>query len=115
MECLVKRQKAFQTALIVLPAMIAAAAIIAAISFGYADTVDDVVDAVMKIVQIIAVAVGAIFVLVGIVKFAMAHANEDGPAQQKAILMLAAGIVLVLVGTIIIGTLDVAGWIKSVV
>ncbi len=53
---------------------------------------DDLID---KVITIVCGVTGALFILTGIVKYAISHANEDGPAQQKAIMMLATGIVLV--------------------
>ena len=53
---------------------------------------DNLID---KVITIVCAVTGALFILTGIVKYAISHANEDGPAQQKAIMMLATGIVLV--------------------
>ena len=58
-------------------------------------------NAVVIIICNIVRVVGAIFVIVGVVKFVISHANEQGPEQQKAILMIATGIVLIVVPTII--------------
>ena len=109
-----KREDIRQTIMAVIPAAFIMGLLILFMNFSAADTTDEVIEAVIKIVEVIAVVVGAMFILVGIVKFAMAHANEDGPAQQKSILMLAAGLVLVLVGLIIIPNLNVSGWIQGV-
>lgn len=76
-------------------------------------TAKNVIDAVVSIVRLIVNVLGAIFALVGIVKFAIAHANEDGPAQQKAAMMIATGIVLLLMGTVIIKTLNISSWIDT--
>ena len=52
---------------------------------------------IMQAIQIIASVVGAIFILVGVVRFVSSHANEDGPGQQKAIMMLATGLGLIII------------------
>jgi len=59
----------------------------------------DVMALIINVMKKICVIVGAIFALIGIVKIAIAHANEDGPAQQKAAMMLATGVILVILGT----------------
>ena len=56
---------------------------------------------VIKAVRVIGSVAGALFVLVGIIRFVIAHANEDGPNQQKAALMIATGIALIIVVSII--------------
>lgn len=58
----------------------------------------EMAEMVKKIVKIICYIAGALFALTGIIKFAIAHANEEGPAQQKAIMMIATGVVLVALG-----------------
>ena len=58
----------------------------------------DLASLIRTIVKVICLIVGALFSIVGIVKFAISHANEDGPAQQKAIMMIATGILLVVLG-----------------
>lgn len=61
---------------------------------------ENLIETILKIICFIA---GAMFALVGIIKFAISHANEDGPAQQKAIMMMATGVVLVALGLAIPG------------
>ena len=80
---------------------------------AFAATGKEAITVAIRIIKIVATAAGALFTLVGVLKFAIAHANEDGPAQQKAVLMLAAGIVLVLFGSIVIDTLNVETWIED--
>ena len=72
-----------------------------------------VVKLVMRILEIICCIVGALFTIIGIVKYAISHANEDGPAQQKAIMMMATGVILVLLGAAVLTNLEdtVAGWV----
>ena len=54
---------------------------------------------IVDVIKKICVIVGALFVLLGVVRIVIAHANEDGPAQQKAATMLATGLILVILGT----------------
>ena len=61
------------------------------------DMLKQLVGAVCTIVMII----GALFCLVGIVKYAIAHAENQGPEQQKATMMLATGIVLMILPMIL--------------
>ena len=59
----------------------------------------DIADLLETIVKAICYICGALYEIIGIVKFAISHANEDGPAQQKGIMMIATGILLVVIGT----------------
>ena len=79
--------------------------------FVFADASGDAIDAVIKIIKLVAKVAGALFVLVGILKFAISYANEDGPQQIKAVMMLAAGVVLVILGTLVLDTMDIKSWI----
>ena len=58
---------------------------------------------VFTVVKIVCLAVGALFAIMGIVKYTIAHAQEDSPSQQKAAMQLAAGIALIVVGFLISG------------
>lgn len=84
----------------------------AAAPFAFASA-GAVIEGVVKIVSMICNVVGIIFVLIGVVKIAIAHANEDGPAQQKAALMIATGIILIVLGATKILGIDFAGWLTS--
>ena len=70
-----------------------------------------VIEGVISIVKLIANIVGVIFFLVGLLRFAIAQANEDGPGTQKAVMMLATGIVLLLLGLLVIDRINFASWI----
>lgn len=61
-----------------------------------------VINLIVKVLKFIAITVGVIFVLVGIFKFSIAHANEQGPEQQKAIMMMATGLILILLFTLVV-------------
>jgi uncharacterized membrane protein len=84
----------------------------AAAPFAFAaGSASAVIEGVVKIISMICNVVGIIFVLIGVVKVAIAHANEDGPAQQKAALMIATGIILIVLGATKILGIDFAGWL----
>ena len=68
--------------------------------------------AVLNILYLIALIVGTIFIAVGIIRFAMSHAQEDGPGQQKAIMMMATGAVLIIV-RVILSALNLPGWLDG--
>lgn len=88
-----------------------AACMYAAFPFVFADGAA-VVNGVVQIVAKICAVVGVLFVLVGVVKLAISYANEDGPAQQKAAMMIATGVVLVILGATNILNIDFAGWLS---
>lgn len=71
----------------------------------------EIASLIKTIVKAICYIVGALFAIVGIVKFAISHANEDGPAQQKAIMMIATGLLLVVLGTTLVRLIK-ADWFK---
>lgn len=62
---------------------------------GSAGAASSAAESIVKVVTAVATAVGAVFLLMGVLRFAIAHANEDGPSQQKAALLIASGIVLI--------------------
>ena len=72
----------------------------------------DAIKAVLSILYLVANIVGIIFIAVGIVRFAMSHAQEDGPGQQKAIMMMATGVVLLVV-RFVLSSLHVETWIST--
>ncbi len=99
-------------------AMIALAGVILTCLFFYVYTPayaaiseQDMADIVKTIVKVICYIVGALFIIVGAVKFAISHANEDGPAQQKAIMMMATGVLLVVLATLLVNMIK-ADWFK---
>lgn len=78
---------------------------------GQQNNASNVIKAVITVMKYICNIVGIIFALIGIVKFAISHANEDGPAQQKAAMMIATGIVLVVLGAVVLDQLKVETWL----
>jgi len=81
--------------------------------FADGDPKAEMFDAIRLILKVITSIVGGIFLLVGIIKFAIAQPNDDGPAQQKAIMMMATGILLVLIGVLVIDKIHPENWIAS--
>ena len=79
--------------------------------FAFADNGAAMINGIVQIASKIALVVGVIFGLIGILKFAVSHANEDGPAQQKAAMMMVTAVVLgILGGTKFLG-IDFASWL----
>lgn len=76
-----------------------------------------VIDLLVTGIMVICGVVGVIITLIGIIKLIMAHANDDGPAQQKAATMIGTGIVLILFGTVVIGGFKtkIASWLTDIV
>lgn len=83
-------------------------------AFATGDTVmgQEMIKAIVVVVCNIVMILGIIFVIIGLVKLVTAHANEDGPAQQKAATLLATGVVLVILPMILQG-LDFPGKLGS--
>ena len=72
---------------------------------------EDMAKIIRTILRAICMIVGSLFAVIGVIKFAISHANEDGPAQQKAIMMMATGILLVAIG-LIVPQLIQASWFE---
>ena len=64
---------------------------------------------VFQIARGIAIVLGAFFMVFGIIKVAIAHSNENGPEQNKAIMQLAVGLILILFGSIVLNPNGGAG------
>ena len=60
------------------------------------------VQIVFTIIRIICAVLGGFFLIFGVVKIAIAYANENPQEQTKAMMMLASGIVLVVLVTVVI-------------
>lgn len=108
---LTKQEKA-EYALITLAGVIIAAVGMYCFTPAFAKmTESDICTLVETIVKVICYLVGALFAIIGVVKLAISHANEDGPAQQKAIMMLATGGLLIVLGALLV-TLIKPEWFK---
>ena len=79
-----------------------------AFAAGNTEMGQDMIKAIVTVVCDIVMILGIIFVIIGLVKLVTAHANEDGPAQQKAATLLATGVVLVILPMVLKG-LDFPG------
>ena len=73
----------------------------AIITIANAAGTDTMIDAIIQVVCTIVQVVGGIFGIVGIVKFAISHANEQAPEQQKAAMMIATAVVLIILPAIL--------------
>ncbi len=80
---------------------------------GNAAGVTSMVNAIKQIVTILCSVVGAIFLILGLVKLGIAQSEQDGPAQQKAIMMIATAVLLEVLAFLIIPNLNVESWIKT--
>ena len=56
---------------------------------------------IFRILRGLCIILGAFFMVFGIVKVAIAHQNENGPDQNKALMQTGIGLVLVMLGTIV--------------
>ena len=61
---------------------------------------------VVKVLETLCIILGAFFLLFGIVKTCIAHASEQNNEQTSALKMAGAGLVLVILGTTVLGTLQ---------
>ena len=62
---------------------------------------DVMIGSVVRIITTLCTVIGIILGIVGLVKFIIAHANEQGPEQQKAVMWIAVAIILVIVPNVI--------------
>ena len=67
-----------------------------------AGTVEEIFGIVGTVLRTISCVAGGILILGGIFKYATAHATDNGPDQQKGIIMIATGIVLILLFTVVV-------------
>ena len=69
-------------------------------AYKASDSSKKVINGIVNVALLVAIVVGILLIIVGVIKFVVAHANEDGPGQQKAAMLLATGIALLLLGGI---------------
>lgn len=89
-----------RTAAVIAISVLGAAGLYLFGTFAMADA-GQMIDAVVTIVSRIAQVVGVIFGIVGLLRFVIAHSNENAGDQQKAAMMIATGIILVVVPAIL--------------
>ena len=75
--------------------------------------VNAMINTVKTIVTILASVMGAIFLIMGLVKLGIAQTEGDGPEQNKAIKMLATAVILEVIAFVVIPSLDLASLIKT--
>lgn len=72
------------------------------------------VSAVFTVIKIICDIGGIFLILGGIIKYAIAHANQQGPDEMKAFQWIVAGIILALLGFVLIDAIGLQGLITGV-
>lgn len=75
--------------------------------------VDAMISTVKIIVTILASVMGAIYLVVGFVKFGIAQSEGDGPEQNKAIKMIATAVILEVIAFVVIPSIDLSSLIKT--
>lgn len=80
---------------------------------GVGENAKKAIQAVVTVIKLIGAIVGVILIVQGGMKYAMAHSNDNGPEQTKAITTLAAGVVMVLFALVVIDTLNIPEWIEG--
>ena len=100
------KQEKIEYAMIMLVSFIMAGVTLYFFTPAFAISNDDIANLVKTIVKVICFIAGALFLIAGIVKYAISHANEDGPAQQKAIMMIATGAMLVALGGLLVNLIQ---------
>lgn len=63
---------------------------------GNTEAATEAIKSLLNVLYLITNVIGVIFVLVGFVRIVIAHAQEDGPGQQKAAMFIGTGIALIL-------------------
>jgi hypothetical protein len=81
--------------------------------FAAADATNSIITSLKGVLKLIATMIGAIFAASGIIKYIIAHANDNGSEQQKAMMFLASGAGLIIFGTAILPGLPIESWIDS--
>ena len=66
--------------------------------FGEPSGASQAFSAIATVLQPLLTAIGALFILIGVIRYAIAHSQEDSPTQQKAAMMIGTGIALVVLG-----------------
>ncbi len=56
---------------------------------------------IIKILSTLITVLGAVFSLMGLIHYASANSEGDGPAKQKAVMQLASGIMLIALSTVL--------------
>jgi FtsH-binding integral membrane protein len=71
-------------------------------TFAYADATSQLMEMIIDMICKLAIALGVIFAIVGGISLAAARSEGDGPAKNKAIGMLASGVMLAIMSAFIL-------------
>ena len=69
----------------------------------------DAINGVLKIIYLITMALGILFVIVGFVRLIIAHSQEDAPGQQRSSMFIAVGVALLAVQPVL-SAINPASW-----
>lgn len=69
----------------------------------YASSGADLMKTIIKMVSVLIIALGIIFAVLGLVHYAAANSEGDGPAKQKAMMQLASGVMIIVMSTLLNG------------
>lgn len=67
----------------------------------YADAASSLMETVIDILCKLVIVLGAVLCLMGVIHYASANSEGDGPAKQKAIMQIASGIMLVVLSAVL--------------
>lgn len=107
-----------ETSVKAIPAAAAAAACITMVHAtgtgggGNGNAAGQAIDALLSVLYLITNVIGVIFVVVGFVRIVIAHAQEDGPGQQKAAMFIGTGVALILL-RVVMSSMNPASWIST--
>lgn len=69
---------------------------------------------VLSILYMLMLAIGILFIALGIVKLTIAHSQEDSPTKDKAVQQIATGIILI-VAKVVLDKIDFEDWLTETV
>ena len=98
------------SALLAMVAVLIVNALPSIVMAGDVEAVDAAIDAAVKaiiiVLRVICIAIGGFMILFGVVKTVIAHSQDNGPDQSKALVQAGAGLALVILGTVVMTTLQ---------
>jgi uncharacterized membrane protein YidH (DUF202 family) len=69
----------------------------------YASSGADLMKTIIKMISVLIIALGIVFAVLGLVHYAAANSEGDGPAKQKAMMQLASGVMIIVMSTLLNG------------
>jgi uncharacterized membrane protein YidH (DUF202 family) len=63
----------------------------------------DLMKTIIKMISVLIIALGIVFAVLGLVHYAAANSEGDGPAKQKAMMQLASGVMIIVMSTLLNG------------